>query len=324
MKIALVGDVMLGRLVNDSLKHTPPTQPWGNTIDLLQQADLRICNLECVLSDIGRPWSMTEKIFHFRSDEKNVESLLAAGINMVSLANNHVLDYEYDALLRMLDVLNAHGITYAGAGKNISEAAKPALYRSKGYTIGMIAFTDNEPTWEASSDKPGVYYVPTIVKDPRAQKLFQTIRELRKEVDLLIISAHWGSNWGYEPPHAHPPFAHALIEAGADLIFGHSAHVFRGVEIYKQRPIIYSAGDFIDDYAVDEIERNDESFLFLLEWEREHNRILHFYPAFNHSMQTDLANAPLSGAILSKMDRLCQTLGTPITRYPDHASVSIH
>lgn len=95
--------------------------------------------------------------------------------------------------------------------------------------------------------------------------LFKLIEKIRPEVDLLIVSAHWGGNWGYKPPKEHKAIAHALIDRGTDLVFGHSSHVFRGIEIYKNRPIIYSAGDFVDDYAVNEIERNDESFIFVLE-----------------------------------------------------------
>ena len=94
MKILLVGDVMLGRLVNEVLKHEPPGYPWGDTSAIFKKADLRICNLECVISDKGQPWTITPKIFHFRTDYKNIAVLKKAQINMVSLANNHVLDYE--------------------------------------------------------------------------------------------------------------------------------------------------------------------------------------------------------------------------------------
>ena len=228
------------------------------------QADSRICNLECVLSDIGKPWSATPKIFHFRSDEKNVETLQAAKINIVSIANNHVLDYEYEALART-KTSDKQGILHAGAGRDLFEASKPAICQIKNQKIGLIAFTDNEPGWAAQESKPGIYYVPTRINDKKAQDLFSLIRKWRKELDFLILSAHWGPNRGYEPPHEHVSFAHALVEAGADLIFAPSRYVFRGVEVYKKRAIIYSAGDFIDDYAVDEIEKNDESFVFVLE-----------------------------------------------------------
>lgn len=323
MKIALVGDVMLGRLVNEMLKQNDPVYPWGDTLSIFQNSDLRICNLECVLSDIGNPWSATPKIFHFRSDEKNVHSLQAAEINIVSLANNHVLDYEDEALLRMLDVLDTQEILHTGAGKNFLQASQPVLCQVKDQKIGLIAFTDNESDWEAQENKPGVYYVPTKTNDKRAKDLLKRIKNLRQEVDFLIISTHWGSNWGYDPPQEHVSFSHALVDAGADLIFGHSPHVFRGIEVYKNRPIIYSAGDFIDDYAVDEIEKNDESFIFVLEKEPQQNLKLYLYPTYIKHFQANLA-IYRQKAILWKMQSLCKDLGTHIECFSNHAFLEIN
>src|SRR5260370_39803200 len=110
MRILLAGDVMLGRLVNQVLKGEGPAYPLGDTLPLFRSSDFRICNLECVLSDRGQPWSAIPKVFHFRSDSKNVAVLRAAGIDMVSIANNHVLDYENDALFDMLSALETAGI----------------------------------------------------------------------------------------------------------------------------------------------------------------------------------------------------------------------
>lgn len=323
MKIALMGDVMLGRLVNHQLKQCSPNYPWGDTLAILQEADLRICNLECALSDIGSPWSATPKIFHFRSDEKNVHALKAANINMVSLANNHVLDFEDEALLRMLNVLDAQKILHTGAGKNIQQAAQPVICKVKDQKIGLIAFTDNEPEWEAKKNRPGVFYVPIEINDKRAQDLFRRVQTLRHEVGFLIVSAHWGPNWGYDPPQEHVAFAHALVDAGADLIFGHSGHVFRGVEVYKNRPIIYCAGDFIDDYAVDEIEKNDESFIFILEIGTQSQFKLRLYPTCINNFQANLASSHLQHNILSKMLHLCEKLGTPLELFSDHAFLEI-
>lgn len=323
MKIALVGDVMLGRLVNQVLKHSDPAYPWGNTLPILQNADLRICNLECVLSDIGNPWSATPKVFHFRSDEKNIKTLQSAKINIASIANNHVLDYEYEAMQRMLDILDEQGIQHAGAGKNLSEASKPAFCQINSQKIALIAFTDNEPDWAAQENKPGILYVPTRINDRRMQDLLQQIENVRKEVDFLIISAHWGPNWGYYPPSEHVSIAHAMIDVGADLIFGHSGHVFRGVEIYKKRPIIYSAGDFIDDYAVDEIEKNDESFIFVIEKKQDSNLRLYLYPTCINQFQANLAPLHRQRAILSKMESLCKDLGSNLKCFSNYASLEI-
>ena len=310
MRLALVGDVMLGRYVNITLQSQPPDYPWGDTLPILQMADARLCNLECALADGGAPWAVTPKVFHFRSDAKNVAVLRAAGVNMVSLANNHALDYGYDALDETLRTLDAAGVAHAGAGHDLAEARRPASITVGGATVGMLAFTDNEPGWAATPARAGTHYIPVTLRDPRAQGLLAAVREAKATVDALVVSAHWGSNWGYQPPAEHIPFARALIEAGADVVFGHSGHVFRGVEFYQGRPILYCAGNFVDDYAVDSVERNDESGVFMLEWEAGATRAVRMYPTIIEDCQARLAQGSAADAIVAKLRRLSEERGT--------------
>jgi poly-gamma-glutamate capsule biosynthesis protein CapA/YwtB (metallophosphatase superfamily) len=130
--------------------------------------------------------------------------------------------------------------------------------------------------------------------------------------NMVVVSAHWGPNWGYQPPAEHIRFAHRLVDVGADVVFGHSGHVFRGIELYRRRPIIYCAGDFIDDYAVDEIERNDESFIFIFETsESGISRIL-LHPTLIAACQARLARGADAVRIGEKMERLCLGFGTPV------------
>jgi poly-gamma-glutamate synthesis protein (capsule biosynthesis protein) len=309
IQILIVGDCMLGRGVDQALRRYPPEFPWGNTLPLFHGADVRICNLECVLSDRGEPWAEYEKAFHFRSAAKNVAALTTAGVNMVSIANNHVLDYGYEAFDQMLEILNGAGIGHSGAGLNSIQASTIVRCQEGGWRLGLLAFTDNEPTWEAASQRPGTFYVPTTLQDPRAQNLIRIVRE-RKDLDVLIVSAHWGSNWGYTPPEEHVHLAHALIDAGADIIFGHSSHVFRGIEFYKNRPILYSTGDFVDDYAVDPNERNDQSFIFLVNVNVEGPVRVRLRPTMIDYCQARLAHEAEAAGIAAKMQALCAALGT--------------
>jgi len=310
LKLLLVGDVMLGRTVNQMLKRVPASYPWGDIKPLFEAADWRICNLECVISDRGVPWGTTPKAFHFRSDAKNIASLKEVGIDTIALANNHTLDFEYEALFEMLRLLDAAGIRHAGAGTDLEQATRPATSTVRGRRIGVISFTDNQPEWEARPDRPGLFYCPIDVSDERAQMLFQTVRTARGQSDFLIVSAHWGPNWGYQPLAAHIRFGHALIDSGADAIFGHSGHVFQGIELYNGRPIIYCAGNFIDDYAVDEIERNDESFVFTLELGEGRVTDMRLYPTEIAECQARLAQAGRAEEIARKMARLCADFGT--------------
>jgi poly-gamma-glutamate synthesis protein (capsule biosynthesis protein) len=310
MKLLLAGDVMLGRLMNELLQHRSPSYPWGDTLPLFHAADWRACNLECVLSDRGRPWSDPPKVFHFRSDARNVAVLQAAGIDAVSLANNHTLDYEYDALFEMLGVLDAAGIQHAGAGRTLAGAARPAVSERAGRKIGLIAFSDNEPPWEATEAKPGIFYLPIDLGDPRAAALLEAVRQARAEVDLLVVSAHWGPNWGRQPLPGHVFLGRALVDAGADVVFGHSCHVVQGIEIYHGRPILYSSGDFVDDYAVDEVERNDRSFLFGIEMDRGALRRLRLYPTVIREFQARRARGAEAEEIALRMQDLCAEMGT--------------
>ncbi|GAA3314798.1 CapA family protein [Arthrobacter ramosus] len=310
MRIALLGDVMLGRLVNDELKVAAPDYPWGDTLPVLRQADIRFANLECVLADDGT--AAAGKMYHFRSDAKNVESLLSAAIDVVSLANNHVLDYGVDALLEMLPTLDEHGILSAGAGIDLESARRPAVRRVGSTAVGFIAFTDNEPGWEATARAPGIYYVPVDTGDRRVKELLDLVRWTKDHNQLLVVSAHWGANWGSKVPPAHQSLARALIDAGSDVVFGHSAHIFRGVEIYRNRPIVYSAGDFVDDYAVDPDQRNDQSFVFVLETEGNVPCMLRLYPTNIGRLQTRLASRSAVN-IAERMQRLSRQFGTRST-----------
>lgn len=307
MQIAFLGDVMLGRLVNQRLRTTGPDYPWGDIVPVLRQADVRFANLECVLADGGTP--EPGKVFHFRSDLKNVEALRRGGIDVVSLANNHVLDFGTDAFREMLPALDVAGILHAGGGLDKEAARRPTVRRVAGAAVGFIAFTDNQPGWEASQASPGVHFVPVGDGGRRVAELLELVRRTKTRVQLLIVSAHWGPNWGSEAPPGHQELARALIDAGADVVFGHSPHIFRGVGLYRDRPIIYSAGDFVDDYAVDPVERNDQSFIFMLETRGNAPHTLRLHPTLITDFQSRLARGAARG-IAGRMQRLCQDLGT--------------
>jgi poly-gamma-glutamate capsule biosynthesis protein CapA/YwtB (metallophosphatase superfamily) len=177
-------------------------------------------------------------------------------------------------------------------------------------TTALIALTDNEPQWEATADRAGLAYVPIDVTDERAQELFAMIGAAKHQGAVVIISAHWGPNWGYEPPKGHIRFAHRLIDEGADIIFGHSGHVFRGIELYSERPIIYCAGNFIDDYAIDEFERNDESFIFAIDLDNDARpRSIRLSPTIIGDRQARTAGVR-ARSIAAKMQDLCANLNT--------------
>lgn len=308
IQLLLIGDVMLGRQVNRMLRRVGPEYPWGDTLALFHGADFRICNLECAISVHGKPWPA--KPFNFRTDTKNIAVLSAARINCVSLANNHTLDFAYEGLADTVRTLTLAHIGHAGAGIDANAAFAPALATVRGLRVAVLAFTDNEPQWEAGETTPGVVYVPIDFDEPRAHRLFDAIRVAKADSDLVIVAAHWGPNWGYQPQPRHIPFARRMIDLGADVIFGHSGHVFQGIEIYRGRPVLYCTGDFIDDYAVDEEEPNDESFIFTVEIKAGRPSLLRLYPTVIGNCQGRRAFGERGHQIIQKMKKLCTDMKT--------------
>ncbi len=352
--IAFTGDVMLGRLVNDYviLGDKPSTYVWGDMLDLLKKADLRIINLENAIASTGREWSKTPKVFFYRADPKAIDVLKAANIDYVTLANNHVLDYEEEAFIETLKHLEKNNIPYAGAGRNLSEASKPAFLTTKGIKIAVIAFTDNMPEWEATKTKPGVNYIEVFIDgknfgmsanrsrmrgsqdslanspiSEHAQKslifdrLEKIIKEAKNKSDIVIVSAHWGPNMRQRPTKAFKEFAHAIIDAGADIFHGHSAHIFQGIEIYKGKLIMYDTGDFVDDYAFDEELRNDQTFLFLVTLNKERIEKIELVPGLISLMQVSQTKGIDFEEITNKMIKLSEEMGTKMVKKSDRLEV---
>ena len=313
--LALTGDVMLGRGVNETLRSMRPEEPWGDVLPLLSSADLRILNLECAITEHRRPWSRTHKVFHFRADPLAIGVLTAARVDACSLANNHTLDFEEQGLLDTLVHLETAGIRYVGAGRNQEEAARPVLLEGG---VALVAFTDNEPPFAARPDKPGTNYLPVSLEPEVLRRVEEAIEAAREAgANTVVISNHWGPNMVERPKESFRRFARAVVDRGADVYYGHSAHVFQGVEIYRGKPILYDTGDFIDDYAVDPALRNDRSFLFCVSVEGGDLRRLELFPVALPYAKVELARGTEQGAILDRMVGLSAEMGTTFERRED-------
>jgi poly-gamma-glutamate capsule biosynthesis protein CapA/YwtB (metallophosphatase superfamily) len=317
--LALTGDVMLGRGVDEALGAMRPEEPWGDAMPLLHSADLRLINLECAVTTYRRPWTRTAKVFHFRAGpSRAIETLRAARIDACSLANNHTLDFEERGLLDTLEHLDAAGIRRAGAGRNSEEAARPALLTVGDEWVALLAFTDNEPPFAAGPGKPGTNYLPVSLEPDVLRRVEAAVSGAREAgAETVVFSNHWGPNMVERPSDLFRRFARAVVDRGADVYYGHSAHVFQGVEIYRGRPILYDTGDFIDDYAVDQRLRNDRSFLFRVSLEGGEFRRLELFPVVLGYARTGLAVGGEREEILLRMERLSAEMGTSFDRRAD-------
>jgi poly-gamma-glutamate synthesis protein (capsule biosynthesis protein) len=284
MTLFLCGDVMTGRGIDQVLPH--PSDPiiyepymrsakgyvelaeeangpihkpvsfsyiWGDAIEELQRVapDVRLINLETSVTRSDDYWR--NKGINYRMHPENISILTAAQINYCSLANNHILDWGYAGLTETIETLQKIHVKSSGAGHNLKETVCPAVMEidGKGRVI-VFSFgsrTSGIPSsWAASESKPGVNLLKNL-SDNAVASIERKVREIKHQGDIVVASIHWGGNWGYEIPRDHIEFAHSLIDhGGIDVIHGHSSHHVKGVEIYKEKPIIYGCGDFLNDY----------------------------------------------------------------------------
>ncbi len=336
--IAFVGDVMLGRGVNEELPLHPPEYFWGDTLPVLRSADAVVANLECAITPQKLEWARTPKVFLFRAGPLAIDVLKTANVQCVCLANNHILDAEEEGLKDTLKLLDEAGIRHAGAGIDLAQARQPALFEANGLSVGMIGMTDNEPAFAADAERAGTNY-RVIRTEP------DTLSDLQKDIaaadragaELLILSLHWGPNMVISPPKDFREFARVSLDTGIDLIHGHSAHIFQGVERYGRQPerhagkteghdgklIMYDTGDFLDDYAIHPILRNDWSFIFLVEIADGSIERLRMVPVLLTFAQVNLAKDGDFDQICDRMITLCKEFNTPVVKTPEGLEIPI-
>jgi poly-gamma-glutamate synthesis protein (capsule biosynthesis protein) len=214
---------------------------------------VRIINLETAITASD---SWVPKGINYRMHPANMPCLTAAGIDCCVLANNHLLDYGPPGLIDTLEALSGAGVQAAGAGRDRRQAATPAILRGRypGTAGRVLVFAFGTvtsgipPEWAAGEDRPGVNLLERL--SPReVERIADQIRRAKQPGDLVIVSIHWGGNWGYTLSRQEIEFAHRLIdEAAADVIHGHSSHHPKGIEVHHGKLILYGCGDLINDY----------------------------------------------------------------------------
>ena len=263
LRLIVGGDAMLGRAVARRMHTRGARYPLGALAPLVRGADLSLVNLECAVTRHSTHWTGELKEFYFRAPPQAVDCLGEMGVRLASLANNHVLDYGVRGLADTLDALDRAGIAHAGAGMDLDAALAPAIVGCNGLRIGLAAFCDHQPDFAAARSRPGIAYLDLTDHDRACDAFRQALDRVQATgVDWPVLSLHWGPNWADAPSQSCVELAHAAIDMGWRMLYGHSAHVFQGVEIYRGAPILYSTGDLVDDYAVHPSLRNDRQLLF--------------------------------------------------------------
>jgi poly-gamma-glutamate capsule biosynthesis protein CapA/YwtB (metallophosphatase superfamily) len=310
--IALLGDVMLGRKVAERLAGEPPDRVWSSELaDLCRSCDAVVCNLECCVSERGRRTGrIHRKPFFFRAPPAATEALAAVGVSAVSLANNHALDFEDEALADTLEHLAAASIAWAGAGLDVERARRGAVVPAGELGLGVLAATDHPEEFGASEGSPGVAFADLRAGFP--EWMAAELARLREETDLVVAFPHWGPNMTSEPAPWQRARASELIAAGADLVAGHSAHVFHGVEWIGERPVLYDLGGALDDYAVDSRLRNDLGLAAL--WRPSGEPRLELVGLELRFCETELASGAAADWISTRLAAACAPFGTRLER----------
>lgn len=244
VSLAFVGDILLAGQAGFLMKKYGTTYPFEKTAPILKKADLAFGNLECALTGEvithNVPLNKKRTLFIFKVPPKYGQALVDGGIDVVSLANNHSMNGGKKGLIEMMDTLKKLGIVYVGAGRNYQESRSLRIIETKGVRVGFLAYSDLNPTI-ATKNQPGIASAKNL------NLVLEEVKTARKKVDILVVSFHWGIEGSSEPTIRQKDVAHSVVDAGADIVIGHHPHVLQPIEIYKEKTIAYSLGNFVFD-----------------------------------------------------------------------------
>ena len=308
MTVALAGDTMLGREVGVSVARQGHRLLAGDLQELASGADLFIANLECCVSARGQRVRQLGKRFYFRAPPVAAERLADIGVDCVTLANNHVLDFGFEALRDTLDHLRAVGIAAVGAGGDEAAARRPVVLKAGGLRVRVVAVSDHPSEYAARADRPGVAFAD--LAGGSVPGWLKTACAPGPDADVVIVSPHWGPNMRPAPVAHVRRAAGALEAAGATLIAGHSAHVPQG----PSKRTLFDLGDFIDDYAVDAVLRNDLGLLWLVTLDQDGPSRVEGVPLRLEFAHTRLASEIETTLLLALLEERCAATGASVHR----------
>jgi poly-gamma-glutamate synthesis protein (capsule biosynthesis protein) len=296
---------------------------WGDALEVLKRyaPEARIINLETAVTTSAENWP--NKGIHYRMHPKNVRCLTTAGIRCCVLANNHVLDWGRPGLAETLATLGTD-LQTAGAGRDLAEAAAPAVLPASGNGRLLVFGFGHESSgiprsWAAGENRPGVNLLDRL-SEGNIERIAKRVRTVKKAGDVVVASIHWGGNWGYRVPDEHRRFAHRLIERAAiDVVHGHSSHHPKGIEVHRDRPILYGCGDFVNDYegiSGHEEYRGDLSLMYFPRLDRASGKLvaLEMVPMQMRRFRLRRASADDARWLAKTLDRESARFGCRVVR----------
>jgi poly-gamma-glutamate capsule biosynthesis protein CapA/YwtB (metallophosphatase superfamily) len=302
-QLAIVGDILLGGGLAGTLASKGPDWPWRKAAPLLWEADLTLGNLETAVTAGGAPAS---KQYTFRSDPRTLSGPANAGMDILSLANNHSLDYGQAALLETIQHVRDAAMLPVGAGRDATEALAPVILNVKGLKIAVLGFSRVLPFghWAAGEKHAGL--APGW--DPKV--VVNAIRQAKASADVVVVLVHWGEEVKAEPRQADIDLAGQMIAAGATVVAGHHPHVLQGIDRRGTSLVAYSLGNFI--FTTVPRRLNQETGILQVTVDRQGVREARFTPLYIAGGQPGPVPVPLRRQILGRLDRLSQRWQTRV------------
>jgi poly-gamma-glutamate synthesis protein (capsule biosynthesis protein) len=298
------GDTMLGSWATEVISDSGIGYPFKYIRSYLKDSDVFFTNLEAPFGTLGKPF---EKKYTYRVSPKMIEVLKDGKINIVSLANNHTMDYGFECLDETRSLLRANNIHFVGAGKNLIEARQPVVINKKGKTIGFLAYslTFPEEFW-ATDTTAGTCF-------PWEEFVFSDVKTLKERCDMVVVSCHWGEELRNTPKPYQVKFAHRLLDNGADLILGHHPHVVQGIENYRNKWIFYSLGNFIFGSYSDSAR---ESFILKVKIKENLSTTLQLIPINVYNKEVNFSPKPLMGRHKEAFLEMMKKLSVELNDFP--------
>ena len=305
--LAAGGDVCLARQMQGYVSKHGAGWPLQEVRDLFRGADVALVNLECVVSDTGRPLDKQgRRPFYYRAHPGLLDVLCTTGVGVVTTANNHAMDYGADALLQSNARLQRVGIRPCGSGRSLAEASRPCYVQAKGMVMAIVAIDTEESHFAATPTAPGVNHARG--NDLILRRLAASLAEARNRADLIVVSPHWGANWKEHPTAERISLAHQIIDLGADAVLGHSAHILQGIEIYAGCPIVYDMGSLLFDRVSES--RMNRSAVFCLPFGSDGFTQVRVYPVILERGRARRAAGRQFDEICGLLKTLSRPLGT--------------
>lgn len=301
VRLSAVGDILLSG-VAELIGNKAPDAPFTFVRSIFKESDLVFANLECPLSNRGNP--LKNKCC-LCSPPEVVKSLKSAGFSVLSLANNHIFDYGYEGFEDTVSLLKENDISYFGAGKNLEEARKPTVLHINGVCIGFLGYSwDYIGSMNAAASKFGTA--------PLSERfIIEDVRKLKQQVDIVVVSLHWGYERERYPLPSHRKLAHKIMSAGATVVVGHHPHVLQGIETYKDGIILYSLGNFVfpdilyKQYNLIQKPENKESAIFQCQLSSRGVDLVNTIPIrFNEHFQPTILDGSDKKSILNTIGNL--------------------